>query len=85
MNKKYKATGFTRLIIFLLLFAPIAYLAAAYFQGENGVNNIKDFINIQPTLEQQITRKKQQIKQLEIELNKQNNELQKLQKQTANQ
>ncbi len=41
-NQKVRATGFTRLIIFLLIVAPLAYIAASYIRGEDGIQNIKN-------------------------------------------
>ena len=44
--KKHKMTGCARLFIALLIIAPIAYLAAAYYNGQDGLQNIKDLIGI---------------------------------------
>ena len=41
MATKFKITGIGRLIIFLLIFAPIAYIGAGFINGENGFDKIK--------------------------------------------
>jgi len=38
---KYKMTGFARFFIFLIVATPIVYLIASYYNGEDGVANIK--------------------------------------------
>lgn len=42
MASKFKITGFARLLLFLLIFAPIAYFGASYINGENGISKLKD-------------------------------------------
>ncbi len=42
MAGKFKITGIGRLFIFLLLFAPIAYIGANFINGENGFDKIKN-------------------------------------------
>ena len=44
--KKHKMTGCARLFIALLILAPLAYLGAAYYNGENGIENIKHLLGI---------------------------------------
>jgi len=44
MPKKYKITGFARFVIVMLFIAPIAFLAASYYNGEDGIQNLKDFL-----------------------------------------
>lgn len=46
MNKKYKTTGCFRFFLVIIILAPIAYLGASYYNGENGIENIKQFLNI---------------------------------------
>lgn len=41
MASKFKITGIGRLLVFLLLFAPIAYIGASFINGENGFDKIK--------------------------------------------
>ncbi len=44
-RSRYKLTGFARLFIFLLFFAPIAYIGASYYHGEDGLAKIKELFN----------------------------------------
>ena len=41
MTKKYKMTGCARIFIILIILGPLAYLGASYFNGEDGLSNIK--------------------------------------------
>ncbi len=41
-----RATGFTRFFLVMLLIAPLAYIGASYYNGENGIENIKRFLNL---------------------------------------
>lgn len=41
MRKKYKLTGFSRLLIFMIFFTPLAYIGASYYNGEDGIAKIK--------------------------------------------
>jgi len=45
-RKKFKLTAFARFFIFILFLGPIAYLGAAYYNGEDGIQNIKDLIGV---------------------------------------
>ncbi|MCB9080279.1 MAG: hypothetical protein H6555_01040 [Lewinellaceae bacterium] len=38
---RLKLTGFARFFIVMVILAPIAYLAASYYNGEDGWENIK--------------------------------------------
>ena len=40
-------TPFARLLIFLIIFLPLAYLAAAYINGEDGIANLKRMIGME--------------------------------------
>jgi cell division protein FtsB len=44
--KKHKMTGCARLFIALIIIAPLAYLGASYYNGENGIENIKNLLGI---------------------------------------
>ena len=46
MRKKYKITGFARFRIFMIFFAPLAYIGASYYNGEDGIANIKKLIGL---------------------------------------
>jgi cell division protein FtsB len=41
-TRPYKTTGCFRFFLFLLIFAPIAYLGAAYYNGQDGIGQIKN-------------------------------------------
>ncbi len=45
MAGKVKVTGFTRFLLFLIIAAPLAYMGASYFNGQDGVENIKNIFN----------------------------------------
>jgi len=50
MSKRpLKVTGFTRFFIVMLLVAPLAYIGASYYNGENGIEKIKQFLKIGST------------------------------------
>ena len=40
MGKKYKMTGCARIFIILIILAPLAYIGASYFNGEDGLSKI---------------------------------------------
>jgi peptidoglycan hydrolase CwlO-like protein len=78
--KKYKMTGCARFVVALIIIAPLAYLGAAYYNGENGIENIKNFFGIgkqddssdtyQDTsldLRKELSEKEDEIKRLEKE------------------
>ena len=46
MRKKYKITGFARFLIFMVFFAPLEYIGASYYNGEDGIANIKKLIGL---------------------------------------
>ncbi len=46
MRRKYKVTGCARIFFVLIILAPLAYLGAAYYNGEDGIQNIKNFLGI---------------------------------------
>lgn len=41
-----KLTGFSRLLLFLLIALPIVYFAAAYYNGEDPVANVKGLLGL---------------------------------------
>jgi len=43
---KYKATGCARFFVVLLILAPLAYLGASWYLGQDGVGNIKKLLGI---------------------------------------
>ena len=44
--KKHRVTGCARLFLVLLIIAPLAYLGASYYNGQNGIQNIKNLLGI---------------------------------------
>jgi peptidoglycan hydrolase CwlO-like protein len=46
MKRKYKMTGCARFFIVLIILAPLAYLGASYYNGEDGIENIKNLLGI---------------------------------------
>jgi len=55
MPRKYKVTGFARLFFFLLFLLPAAYFGASYYNGEDGLQNLKDLVGWeQPTTERTV-------------------------------
>ena len=47
MAKKVKLTAFSRFILVMIVLVPAAYLGAAYYNGQDGIQNIKDLIGIE--------------------------------------
>ncbi|MFT4535733.1 MAG: hypothetical protein ACJA1A_001306 [Saprospiraceae bacterium] len=87
MKNKYKITGFARLLVFMIFFAPIAYIGASYYQGEDGIAKIKSLLNIgadNDTIELRISKKKEEIKNLEAQLEISQKDLKRLEKEPAN-
>ena len=75
MRKKYKITGFARFLIFLILFAPLAYIGASYYNNEDGIANIKNVLGIEKSSEQSIHEKEAKIKELEQKISVLNSEI----------
>lgn len=84
MKKKYQITGFARLLIFMMLFSPIAYIGASYYQGEDGIEKIKSLFENESnnTVEAKISKKKKEIKDLENKLEVYQKDLQRLEKES---
>ena len=47
MPRRYRLTGCAKLFIFLIIAAPIAYMAASYYNGEDGWKNLKQLVGIE--------------------------------------
>ncbi len=41
-----RVTGFTRFFIVMLFVAPLAYIGASYYNGEDGIANIKQLLKL---------------------------------------
>lgn len=46
-QKKFKTTPFARFFVFLILFTPLAYLGASYYNGQDGIQNLKNLIGLE--------------------------------------
>jgi len=42
-------TGFSRLLLFLLLFLPLAFVGISYAKGEDPIANFKDLVGMEAT------------------------------------
>ncbi len=42
MATKYKTTGCARFFLILIILAPLAYIGASYYNGQDGIQNIKN-------------------------------------------
>jgi len=56
MAGKFKMTGFARFFFIMLFVAPLAYLGASYYNGQDGIGNIKRFLHIDETIESNETK-----------------------------
>lgn len=54
MPRKYKVTGFARLFFFMLFLLPAAYFGASYYNGEDGLQNLKDLVGWEQTTERSV-------------------------------
>lgn len=80
MQNKYKITGFSRLLVFLVLFLPFAYIGASYYNGEDGIENIKRVIDGKST-EEIISDKRKKIENYREAIQNLKNEIKALEKQ----
>lgn len=46
MQRKMKVTGFARFFLVMIVVAPVAYIGASYYNGEDGIANIKRFLGL---------------------------------------
>lgn len=46
-RRPLRVTGFTRFMLVMLLVAPLAYIAASYYNGEDGIQNMKNLLNLE--------------------------------------
>lgn len=44
MAKKYKLTGCAKFFVFFIIAAPLAYVGASYYNGQNPIQEVKEFI-----------------------------------------
>ncbi len=50
-----KMTGFARFFIVMLFLVPAAYIGASYYNGEDGVQNIKELLGLDKKSDQETT------------------------------
>ena len=43
-RRRLKLTVFSRFLLFMLFFAPVAYIGISYYQGEDGLQKAKDVV-----------------------------------------
>ncbi len=59
MSKRpIRVTGFTRFFIVMLFVAPLAYIGASYYNGEDGVEKIKNLLKLNKS--ESVTKSSQQ-------------------------
>ncbi|MBR9922135.1 MAG: hypothetical protein GYB31_14955 [Bacteroidetes bacterium] len=51
-RSKLRVTGFTRFLLVMIIVVPLAYLGAAWYNGEDGVANIKSWFGQDEGVEQ---------------------------------
>ena len=40
-RKKFKLTGFARFLLVMIILAPVAFIGASFYNGEDGIENLK--------------------------------------------
>lgn len=45
MARKARMTVFSKFMLMMLFVGPLSYMAASYYNGEDGVENIKNLVN----------------------------------------
>jgi hypothetical protein len=45
MSRPYKTTGCFRFFLFIIILAPLAYLGASYYHGQDGIQNLKNLFS----------------------------------------
>jgi hypothetical protein len=46
MARKLKLTGLARFVIVMAILAPLAFVGASYYNGQDGIQNLKNLIGI---------------------------------------
>lgn len=46
MSKRLKMTPFARFFLVMIVLAPLAYIGASYYNGEDGIQNLKNLLGI---------------------------------------
>ncbi len=87
MGRKYKTTGCAKFFFVIIILAPLAYLGASYYNGQDGWANLKGLfggssteriekVEDQSKLTEEIKDLKQKVKKLEVENEKLQGDLQ---------
>ncbi len=50
-RKKFKLTGFARFLLVMVIIAPLAFIGASYYNGEDGIENLKNLFKGKFTFE----------------------------------
>ena len=51
-KKKFQLTAFARFFLAMIIIAPLAFLGASYYNGEDGIQNFKNLIGFGESTEQ---------------------------------
>ncbi len=71
MQRKMKVTGFARFFLVMIIVAPVAYIGASYYNGEDGIANIKRLFGVdkseiaEPAQEQSVQDQDQPVESLD--------------------
>ncbi len=57
MARRLRLTGFARFLIVMLFLAPLAYIGASYYHGEDGIANIKRWLGFEKEPAEQVEAK----------------------------
>ena len=57
MASRLKTTGFTRFLLMIIIVVPLAYIGAAYYNGEDPIANIKALFGDKPSVKKEQTEK----------------------------
>lgn len=65
---RHKITPLARLLIFMIIVLPIIYLLASYINGEDGIENIKNFFGEEQSTTEIIREKEDKILEYEMKI-----------------
>jgi cell division protein FtsB len=57
MASRLKTTGFTRFLLMIIIVVPLAYIGAAYYNGEDPIANIKALFGDKASVKKEQTEK----------------------------
>ncbi|HMQ64188.1 MAG TPA: hypothetical protein PKE06_26125 [Flavilitoribacter sp.] len=69
MARSLKMTPFARFFFVMIILAPLAYIGASYYRGEDGLQNIKNLFGGNKTQTTQTRQKSSDIETLRQEVN----------------